>query len=71
MISADPATDLGRSSPRSRPRRVAVSDAPATEPDRSRRGAAYTDLPGWFLEPTVLAGERIDGRIGEELPGRS
>lgn len=23
-------------------------------------------LPGWFLEPTVLAGERIGGRIAEE-----
>lgn len=25
-----------------------------------------TGLPGWFLEPTVLAGERIGGRIAEE-----
>jgi acyl-CoA reductase-like NAD-dependent aldehyde dehydrogenase len=28
------------------------------------------DLPGWFYEPTVLAGERIGGRIeGEEIFG--
>ncbi len=29
-------------------------------------GRPETGLPGWFLEPAVLVGERIEGRIGEE-----
>jgi succinate-semialdehyde dehydrogenase/glutarate-semialdehyde dehydrogenase len=33
---------------------------------RCGRERPETGLPGWFLEPTVLAGERIEGRITEE-----
>lgn len=29
-------------------------------------GRPETGLPGWFYEPTVLAGERIEGRVAEE-----
>jgi succinate-semialdehyde dehydrogenase/glutarate-semialdehyde dehydrogenase len=62
-------TDLGPLITESQRERVEGLVAGAAE-----RGAAIvtggrrpdTELPGWFFEPTVLAGERIDGPIAEE-----
>ncbi|HEU0303377.1 MAG TPA: aldehyde dehydrogenase family protein [Gaiellaceae bacterium] len=65
----DPDVDLGPVITEAQRERVEelVGDAVATGAS-VRTGGARPDLglPGWFYEPTVLAGERIEGRVAEE-----
>jgi succinate-semialdehyde dehydrogenase/glutarate-semialdehyde dehydrogenase len=65
----DPDTDLGPLISEGQRERVEhlVDDALAHGATaRCGGGRPQTGLPGWFLEPTVLVGESIEGRIGEE-----
>jgi acyl-CoA reductase-like NAD-dependent aldehyde dehydrogenase len=65
----DPAVDLGPLITEEQRERVEelVDDAQANGVV-ARTGARRpkTGLPGWFYEPTVLSGERIDARVNEE-----
>jgi acyl-CoA reductase-like NAD-dependent aldehyde dehydrogenase len=65
----DPSTELGPLISEGQRDRVEglVEDALANGATfRTGGGRPEIGLPGWFLEPVVLAGERIYGRIGEE-----
>jgi succinate-semialdehyde dehydrogenase/glutarate-semialdehyde dehydrogenase len=65
----EPGTDVGPLITEARRDRVEelVDDAKAHGAVvRSGGARPYTDLPGWFYEPTVLSGERIGARVAEE-----